>query len=46
MTEKLSTLLPRVEPAPQMQELKLPKLTKINNKPQKISLPKLKKIEA
>ena len=29
MTEKLSTLLPRVEPAPQMQKLKLPKLKKI-----------------
>ena len=29
MTEKLSTFLPKVEAAPQMQELKLPKLKKI-----------------
>jgi glycosyltransferase involved in cell wall biosynthesis len=36
MTEKLSSLLPKVEAAPQMQTLNLPKL----------KLPKLKKIEA
>jgi len=29
MTEKLNTLLPKIEAAPQMQELKLPKLQKI-----------------
>ena len=29
MTEKLSSLLPKVQPAPQMQQLKLPKLKKI-----------------
>ena len=29
MTEKLNSLLPKVEPAPQVQQLKLPKLKKI-----------------
>jgi glycosyltransferase involved in cell wall biosynthesis len=38
MVEKLNTLLPKVEAAPQMQTLNLPKL-------KKIELPKLKKIE-
>ena len=38
MVEKLNTLLPKVEAAPQMQPLTLPKL-------KKIELPKLKKIE-
>ena len=49
MTEKLNTLLPKVEAAPQMQQLKLPKLKKIGTKQQempKLKLPKLKKIEA
>ena len=41
MAEVLNTLLPKVEAAPQMQPLKLPKLQKLKNK-----LPKLKKIEA
>jgi len=43
MTEKLNTLLPKVEAAPQMQQLKLPKLSK---KPTELKLPKLKKIKA
>ena len=38
MVEKLNTLLPKVEAAPQMQSIILPKL-------KKIELPKLKKIE-
>ena len=48
MTEKLSSLLPKVQPAPQMQQLKLPKLKKIGNKQElpTLKLPKLKKIEA
>ena len=48
MTEKLSTLLPKVEAAPQVQQLKLPKLKKIEKKQElpKLKLPKLKKIEA
>ncbi len=49
MTEKLSSLLPKVEAAPQMQQLKLPKLKKIGETKQelpKLKLPKLKKIEA
>jgi glycosyltransferase involved in cell wall biosynthesis len=46
MVEKLSTLLPKVEAAPQMQTLNLPKLKKIESKQElpKIKLPKLKKI--
>ena len=49
MTEKLNTLLPKVEAAPQTQQLKLPKLKKIGETKQelpKLKLPKLKKIEA
>jgi glycosyltransferase involved in cell wall biosynthesis len=48
MTEKLSSLLPKVEAAPQMQTLKLPKLKKVGEKQEmpKLKLPKLKKIEA
>ena len=49
MTEKLNTLLPKVEAAPQIQQLKLPKLKKIGETKQelpKLKLPKLKKIEA
>ena len=42
MTEKLGLLLPKVEPAPQVQELKLPKLKKLESKK---TLPKLKKLE-
>ena len=46
MVEKLNTLLPKVEAAPQMQTLNLPKLKKIElPKLKKIELPKLKKIE-
>jgi glycosyltransferase involved in cell wall biosynthesis len=43
MTEKLGLLLPKVEPAPQVQELKLPKLKKLESKK---TLPKLNKIKA
>jgi len=49
MTEKLNNILPKVEPAPQMQQLQLPKLKKVGSKKQelpKLKLPKLKKIEA
>ena len=48
MTEKLSLLLPKVEAAPQVQQLKLPKLKKVEKKQElpKLKLPKLKKIEA
>ena len=49
MTEKLSILLPKVETAPQMQTLNLPKLKKVGETKQelpKLKLPKLKKIEA
>ena len=49
MTEKLNSLLPKVELAPQTQQLKLPKLKKIGETKQelpKLKLPKLKKIEA
>jgi glycosyltransferase involved in cell wall biosynthesis len=46
MVEKLNSLLPKVEAAPQMQPLTLPKLKKIElPKLKKIELPKLKKIE-
>ena len=47
MTEKLNLLLPKVEVAPKMQELKLPKLKKIGETKQELpelKLPKLKKI--
>ena len=40
MTEKLNNILPKVEPAPQMQQLQLPKLKKVGSKKQE--LPKLK----
>jgi len=48
MTEKLNSLLPKVESAPQVQQLKLPKLKKVGTKQElpKLKLPKLKKIEA
>ena len=49
MTEKLNLLLPKVEVAPKMQELKLPKLKKIGETKQelpKLKLPKLKKIKS
>ena len=48
MAEKLNTFLPKVEAAPQMQTLNLPKLKKIGAKTElpKLKLPKLKKIEA
>ena len=48
MTEKLTSLLPKVEVAPQVQQLKLPKLKKVGEKQElpKLKLPKLKKIEA
>ena len=49
MAERLNTLLPVVQPKPQIQQLKLPKLKKIGEKnPElpKLKLPKLKKIEA
>ena len=48
MTEKLNSFLPKVEAAPQMQTLKLPKLKKVETKIElpKLKLPKLKKIEA
>jgi len=47
MTEKLNTFLPKVEAAPQIQTLKLPKLKKIESKQElpELNLPKLKKIE-
>ena len=44
MTEKLNSLLPKIEPAPQMQPLTLPKLKKTELP--KLKLPKLKKIKA
>jgi glycosyltransferase involved in cell wall biosynthesis len=49
MTEKLTSYLPKVEAAPQVQQLKLPKLKKTDESKQKLpklKLPKLKKIEA
>ena len=49
MTERLTNILPKVEPAPQMQQLQLPKLKKVGSKKQelpKLKLPKLKKIES
>ena len=46
MAEILNVLIPTdIQTAPQMQELKLPKLTKVK-KPTKLKLPKLKKIKA
>ena len=49
MTERLNSLLPKVEAAPKIQPLQLPKLKKVGEtKPElpKLKLPKLKKIEA
>jgi glycosyltransferase involved in cell wall biosynthesis len=49
MTEKLTSLLPKVEAAPKIQPLQLPKLKKVDKTKQelpKLKLPKLKKIEA
>ncbi len=45
MTEKLNSLLPKVEAAPQMQQIQLPKLKKTSAKQElpKLNLPKLKK---
>ena len=47
MTERLNTFLPKVEAAPQIQALNLPKLKKVGVKTElpKLKLPKLKKIE-
>ena len=45
MGEKLNSLLPNIEAAPQMQTLKLPKLKKMGE-PTKLKLPQLKKITA
>ena len=46
MTERLNSLLPKVETAPKTQQLKLPKLKKVGGKQEipKLKLPKLKKI--
>ncbi len=47
MSERLNTLLPKVEASPQIQPLKLPKLKKLGETKQelpKLKLPKLKKI--
>ncbi len=49
MTEKLTLLLPKIEAAPQVQQLKLPKLKKVGKTKTelpKLKLPKLKKVEA
>ena len=46
MTEKLNSLLPKVEAAPQMQQIQLPKLKKTTTKLPKLNLPKLKKIKS
>ena len=46
MTEKLNSLLPKVEAAPQMQQIQLPKLKKSTTKLPKLNLPKLKKIKS
>jgi hypothetical protein len=47
MTEKLNSLLPKVELAPQTQTLNLPKLKKKTVKTElpKLKLPKLKKVK-
>ena len=45
--EIINKLMPKVEAAPQMQELNLPKIKKSNNSTlPKLNLPKLKKVEA
>ena len=48
MTKRLNIFLPKIDPAPQIQKINLPKLKKIGDKQEtpKIKLPKLKKIEA
>jgi len=51
MTKKLGSLLPKVEPKPQTQQLQLPQLKKTDKgdngiNPPTLQLPKLKKIEA
>jgi glycosyltransferase involved in cell wall biosynthesis len=48
MTEKINSLLPKVEASPKIQSLQLPKLKKKGTKQElpKLKLPKLKKIEA
>jgi glycosyltransferase involved in cell wall biosynthesis len=48
MTKKLNSLLPKVEPSPQTQQLNLPKLKKVNSKKElpKLNLPKLKKVNS
>jgi len=48
MVEKINLFMPKVEAAPQTQQLKLPKLKKagVKTKLPKLKLPKLKKIEA
>jgi glycosyltransferase involved in cell wall biosynthesis len=46
MTERLNELMPKVQPAPQIQDVNLPTLKKVGNKSPKLKLPKLKKLEA
>ena len=49
MVERINQLMPKVEAAPQTQQLNLPKLKKVDdnkNKLPKLKLPKLKKLEA
>ena len=48
MTEKLSSLLPKTQMQPQVQQLKLPKRKKLGKKQElpKLKLPKLKKVES
>ena len=48
MTEKLSSLLPKTQMQPQVQQLKLPKLKKLGKKQElpKLKLPKLKKVQS
>ena len=44
MCEKLNNILPKINAAPQTQQLQLPKLKKVGAAEQKIELTKLKKI--
>jgi len=46
MGELISKFMPKVEAAPQIQQLQLPKLKKSDPKLPKLKLPKLKKVEA
>ena len=49
MVEKINKLMPKIEAAPKNVGITLPKLKKVDNKPQelpKLKLPKLKKIES